>query len=104
MEISFIIIQTCTHNYNLYHIRNIRLFSVKIRFQKKGFAMEVKYEEPIAHKYMDINKDLQNSRNDPIQSEVQIEHTYLQPVDKPAPCDGGETRLSGQPNVYEEIK
>ena len=66
--------------------------------------MEVKYEEPIAHKYMDINKDLQTSRNNPMKSEVPIEHTYLQTVNSTAPCDGGETRLSGQPNVYEEIK
>ena len=62
--------------------------------------MEVKYEEPIAHKYMDINKDLQTSRNDPIQSEVPIEHTYLQTRNSV----GGEKRLSGQPNVCEEIK
>ena len=70
--------------------------------------MEVKYEEPIAHKYIAMNKDLQTPRNDPIQSEVQIEHTYLQPVNKPAPCDGSEMRLSAKPkrssNVYEEIK
>ena len=91
--------------FSLYRQNDESMVTIKQPIQKKGLAMmEVKYEEPIAHKYMDVNKDLQTSRNNPMQSEVPIEHTYLQPVIKPAPCDGGETRLSGQPNVYEEIK
>ena len=63
--------------------------------------MEPKYEEPMAHKYL----ELQSVGSVPLPSEAAASRsTYLEPKKNPVPDGGGQRVVSGQPNVYEEIK
>ena len=62
--------------------------------------MEPKYEEPMAHKYL----ELQSAGSVPLPSEAGRDHTYLEPINNPIPDDGGQRGIGRQPNVYEEIK